>query len=80
MTPEDVEKILREGLPDCEFVVQRDGSHYAIRAVGQVFDSKRPVQRQQLVYAALKEQIASGSIHAVHMKLFTPKEWQKRAQ
>ncbi len=80
MTPEDVEKILREGLPDCEFVVQRDGSHYAIRAVGQVFDSKRPVQRQQLVYAALKEQIASGSIHAVHMKLFTPKEWQKLAQ
>lgn len=80
MTPEDVEKILREELPDCEFVVQRDGSHYAIRAVGQVFDSKRPVQRQQLVYAALKEQIASGSIHAVHMKLFTPKEWQKRAQ
>ncbi|MFL3645550.1 MAG: BolA family protein [Cellvibrionales bacterium] len=79
MSPEEVENTLREGLPDCEFVVQRDGSHYAIRAVGKVFDGKRPVQRQQVIYAALKEQIASGSIHAVHMKLFTPDEWQRHA-
>jgi len=45
--------------------------------VGEIFSGKRPVQRQQLVYGALTEQISSGAIHAVNMKLFTPSEWQQ---
>ena len=38
---------------------------------------KRPVQRQQLVYSALQEQIAAGDIHAVNMRTYTPQEWQQ---
>ena len=41
---------------------------------------KRAVQRQQLVYTALNEQISSGVIHAVTMKLFTQQEWEQRVQ
>jgi acid stress-induced BolA-like protein IbaG/YrbA len=38
----------------------------------------RPVRRQQTVYAALNEAIASGSIHAVTIHAFTPTERESR--
>jgi acid stress-induced BolA-like protein IbaG/YrbA len=46
--------------------------------VGDLFEGKRAVQRQQLIYAVLNESISSGAIHAVNMKLFTPQEWRHR--
>ena len=56
-----------------------EGSHVNLVVVGDVFIDKRPVQRQQLVYGALKEQIASGVVHAVNMKTYTIQEWQQQA-
>ena len=49
-----------------------------IVAIGDLFEGKRPVQRQQQIYAALNEQISSGAIHAVNMKTFTHQEWNDR--
>ena len=72
--------LLQNNMQDCEFQVQGEGSHYDIAAIGDVFEGLRPVKRQQLVYAALKDNIADGSIHAVNIRTFTPAEWQARAQ
>jgi acid stress-induced BolA-like protein IbaG/YrbA len=47
--------------------------------VGDIFEGKRSVQRQQMVYAALQEHIASGVIHAVNMKTYSKDEWQQLA-
>ena len=71
-----VKALLQDHLSDCEFQVQGEGSHYDIIAVGEVFDGLRPVRRQQLVYGALGECIADGSVHAVNIRTFTPAEWQ----
>ena len=73
-----VKDLLQSHLTDCEFQVQGEGSHYDIIAIGEVFEGLRPVRKQQLVYAALSEQIADGSIHAVNIRTFTPAEWQQR--
>ncbi|MAD67417.1 MAG: cell division protein BolA [Porticoccaceae bacterium] len=73
----DVKAILEASLPSCEIEVQAQGNHFNIVVVGNIFSGKRPVQRQQLIYGALTEQISSGAIHAVNMKLFTPSEWQQ---
>ena len=78
MSPEDVQTLLEKALPDCEFQVETDGGHFNIVAIGEIFSNKRPVQRQQIIYGALKEQISSGEIHAVNMKTFTPDEWNSR--
>ena len=75
-----VKALLEAHLESCEFHVQGDGSHYDIVAIGAVFDGLRPVKKQQLVYAALSDQIANGSIHAVNIRTFTPGEWQSRGQ
>ena len=79
MNPEDVKVILETALPDCQFQVASEGSHFNITAIGDVFEGKRPVQRQQLIYAALNAEIPSGAMHAVNMKIFTPSEWQANA-
>jgi acid stress-induced BolA-like protein IbaG/YrbA len=79
MNAQDVKDLLENQLAECEIRVEVDGSHVNIIAVGNIFEGKRTVQRQQLVYAALQEQIASGVIHAVNMKTFTLEEWQENA-
>ena len=77
MNAQDVKDLLEKQLVDCEIRVEVDGSHVNIIAIGNIFKGKRTVQRQQLVYAALQEHIASGVIHAVNMKTFTSEEWQQ---
>jgi acid stress-induced BolA-like protein IbaG/YrbA len=71
-----VKALLQSHLKDCEFQVQGEGNHYEITVIGDVFEGLRPVKKQQLVYAALSENIADGSIHAVNIRTYTPGEWQ----
>lgn len=75
MSADDVKAMLVAALPDVDFEVDGAGAKFSVRAVGEVFAGKRPVQRQQLIYAVLNEKIASGEIHAVTMALYTPDEW-----
>lgn len=67
---------LAEQFPDCEIEAAADGNHCHVRIIGEVFSGMRPVKRQQMVYAALNDWIADGSVHAVHMSLQTPAEVQ----
>ncbi|QIB66593.1 BolA family protein [Kineobactrum salinum] len=79
MDASTVKALLEAQLAGCQIGVEGEGNRYDITVVGEVFAGKRPVQRQQLVYAALNEQIASGAIHAVNIRTFTPEQWQSRA-
>ena len=79
MGAESVKALLQNHMQDCEFHVQGEGSHYDIAAIGEVFEGLRPVKKQQLVYAALKDCIADGSIHAVNIRTYTPEQWQAQA-
>ncbi len=78
MNSEDVTTLLEKTLSDCQIEVDSQGSHFNVLVVGDLFEGKRAVQRQQLIYAVLNESISSGAIHAVNMKLFTPQEWRHR--
>ena len=79
MEPQEVKELLDSGLEQCEVEVAGEGSHFDILVIGEVFADLRPVQKQQLVYGVLSEQIADGSIHAVNIRTFTPTEWQSKA-
>ena len=73
-----VRALVEAHLEDCEVTVQGEGSRYDITVVGDVFAGLRPVKKQQLVYGALREQIADGSIHAVNISTYSPDEWRSR--
>ncbi len=77
MNPEDVEKLIQAGLVDCEVHVDGDGSHFNASVIGPIFAGKSLLQKQKLVYATVNEQIASGAIHALSIKTYTPEEWQR---
>jgi len=74
-----VQVLVSTQLGDCEVTVEGEGSHYDILVIGEMFAGLRPVAKQQLVYAALGEQIADGSIHAVNIRTFTADEWRAQA-
>ncbi|MEA3251270.1 MAG: BolA family protein [Pseudomonadota bacterium] len=76
MQPSDVKARLESRIDDCEFHIQGEGCNFQVVAVGEAFAGLSPVKRQQLIYAALSEEIASGALHAVSIKTYTPAQWQ----
>ncbi|MEM1188752.1 MAG: BolA/IbaG family iron-sulfur metabolism protein [Pseudomonadota bacterium] len=73
-----VDGVLREADADVEIRVDGAGANYNITVVSDVFTDQRPVKRQQTVYAALREAIAAGTIHAVNIQTYTRDEWSAR--
>lgn len=75
MQPSDVKARLASRIDNCEFHIQGEGCNFQVIAVGEVFSGLPPVKRQQLIYAALSDEIASGALHAVSIKTYTPQQW-----
>ncbi|MFP5467227.1 MAG: BolA family protein [Gammaproteobacteria bacterium] len=79
MTADQIESIIREGLP-CEHIeVSGDGRHWAAVIVSPAFEGMRSIARHQKVYATLGLRIHNDEVHALSMKTFTPAEWAARA-
>jgi acid stress-induced BolA-like protein IbaG/YrbA len=78
MQPEQIKALIESSLPGSEVQVGIDGSHVSLVVVSDAFSGLSPVKKQQLVYAALTDNIADGSIHAVHIKAYTPDEWHQQ--
>lgn len=76
MQVDAIKSLLSKHFTDTHTEVTVDGSHVNIIVVSSLFVDLSPVKKQQLVYAALAEPIASGAIHAVNIKTYTPAEWQ----
>jgi acid stress-induced BolA-like protein IbaG/YrbA len=77
MTVDEIKALLVAALPGAEIAVEGDGGKYTVTVVSDRFEGLRPVARQQLVYGPLNAHIASGEIHAVSMRIFTPEDWRK---
>lgn len=75
MQPDQIQKKLEEAIPQSQVTVDVDGSHINLIVVSSAFEGLNAVKKQQLVYSVLNDAIASGAIHAVHMKTYTPAEW-----
>ncbi|WP_163574904.1 BolA family protein [Halomonas faecis] len=80
MQPSDVKALLETRIEECDFHIQGEGCNFQVIAVGEVFDGLSPVKRQQLIYSALADEIASGAVHAVSIKTYTPTQWQGAAE
>ena len=78
MQADQIKALLEAAIENAEVAVNVEGSHVNVEVVSPAFSGLSPVKKQQLVYAALNEQIADGSIHAVNMRTLTPE--QKAAQ
>ena len=53
-------------------------THFKVTIVSDDFGGKRLVQRHQVIYGLLAEEM-QNPIHALSLHLFTATEWQERA-
>ncbi|GAB1266062.1 BolA/IbaG family iron-sulfur metabolism protein [Aurantivibrio infirmus] len=54
-------------------------SHFKIALVSEAFESLRQVQRHQMIYKLLENQLAGG-VHALALHTYSPQEWQDSPQ
>lgn len=80
MQSSDIKALLEARLENCEFHIQGEGCNFQVIAIGEAFADLSPVKRQQLVYGALSDEIASGAVHAVSLKTYTPTQWASAAE
>jgi len=79
MQANDIQKLLTDSIATSHIDVHLEGNHAHLVVVSNEFDGLNPVKRQQRVYACLNDVIASGAIHAVHMKTYTDAQWAAKA-
>jgi acid stress-induced BolA-like protein IbaG/YrbA len=74
MNPEQVEQLIRAGLPGADVRVESDdNTHFAARVISSDFTGKRSLARHQLVYKALGPRMGN-EIHALSIEALTPEE------
>jgi len=74
MSPEEVARLIRAGLPGARVsVASEDGTHFSARIVAREFTGKRSLARHQLVYRTLGE-LMGREIHALSIEALTPEE------
>lgn len=78
MQIEEIKALIESVIPASEAQVQLEGNHAHLVVVSESFEGLSAVKKQQLVYSCLQDAIASGAIHAVHMKTYTPAQWQSQ--
>jgi stress-induced morphogen len=74
MNAGDIERLIKEALPDAKVTIRDlagDGDHYAAEVVSAAFKGKTRVQQHQMVYAALKGRMG-GELHALALQTSAP--------
>ncbi|PCH46400.1 MAG: BolA family transcriptional regulator [Hyphomicrobiales bacterium] len=74
MAAADIEKMIKDALPDAEITIRDlagDGDHYAAEIVSAEFTGKSRVQQHQMIYAALKGNMG-GELHALALQTSAP--------
>ena len=79
MNAEQLQQLIRAGLPCEHLSVEGDGRHWYATIVSPEFEGKRAIARHQRVYATLGSRMQTDEVHALSMKTFTPAEWAAQA-
>lgn len=76
MAAEDIERLIREAIPDAEIEIRDlagDGDHYAAIVVAESFRGLSRIRQHQRVYQALGGRVG-GELHALQLTTAAPGE------
>ena len=76
LMPSEVEALIAGAYPDAEIHIEGQGCDLSITVVSRRFAELPMIRQHQGVMAALSEPLASGRLHAVTLKTYTPGQWQ----
>ena len=74
-TKNEVINLIKQKIADSEVFVEnlKGNDHLQVTVISSQFDGLSLVKQHQLVYSALKEELATEAIHALALKTETPK-------
>ena len=74
ITKEKVISLIKNKLPDSEVKVEnlKGNDHLQVTVTSSMFDGLSLVKQHQLIYSALREELASEAIHALALKTESP--------
>ena len=70
MNLEEIEKLIKEGLPDATVEIQDlagDGNHYSATIISSQFSGKSKIEQHKMVYNSLKGKMGN-ELHALAIK------------
>ncbi len=76
MTPAEIKTLIEQGIPDSTAEVTGAEGKFEATVISPVFSGLSPVKKHQTVYRIVNPHIASGAIHALTIRAYTPEEWQ----
>ena len=76
MQTDEIKILIEKGVPGSQAIVSGAEGKYEATVISECFEGMSMVKEHQLVYSTVKAQIASGALHALSIKTFTPSEWE----
>ena len=73
--PDQVKEAIQKVLPDADVAVEDltgGGDHLQVTVVSTAFAGRSRVQQHQMVYRALRDELASEAIHALALQTSVP--------
>ncbi len=73
--PDQVKAAITMAMPDAQVEVEDltgGGDHLQVTVISAAFDGLTKVRQHQLVYGALRQELASEAIHALALQTSTP--------
>ena len=77
MEPSEIREKIEQGIPGATVEVAGENAHYSTLVISAVFEGKSKIEQHRLVYATLREEMATQVVHALALKTFTPTEWER---
>ncbi len=79
----EIKKRIEQALPGAQVEVHDTtgtNDHFEARVVSAGFDGLSMVQQHQRVYAPLQDVLATGELHALALKTYTPAQWAEASK
>ena len=74
MDAQKIQALIEARIPDAQVAVSGGEGKFEATVVSPSFAGMAPVKRHQMVYGAVRDRIADGSLHALSIRPVTPDE------
>ncbi len=75
MQAHEVTTLIQQHIPDAQVRVEGEGCSFSLIVVSPSFEGLTLLKKQQVVMALFSDRIASGEMHALTVKAYTPEQW-----
>ncbi len=65
MENEQIEELIKAGIPGAQVTVTGDGRHFEASVVSDAFEGESLLKRHRMILATVEKQIASDELHAL---------------